>query len=117
MKRIHLLLIGVFCLATVFVGLLASVWLAADAGPMDYTVVAEFRELPLTDGNLKQWLRSQPGVYISFVERTGNSVSLLWGHAKTSFRDPVTPNIREEFERLGYKGAVNYKESKHRHDR
>jgi hypothetical protein len=78
--------------------------------PMAYAVAADFQELPPTDDELKQWLFDQPGVYIGVVSRNGNSLHVVWGHSRTHFWDPVTPNVRAEFERFGYKGLMNYHE-------
>src|SRR5262245_25468550 len=60
------------CLLAVIVG--AAGILAAQAFaamwiypvPMNYFVLAEFRELPADDKKLEEWLLSQPGVYIGF---------------------------------------------------
>jgi hypothetical protein len=85
--------------------------------PMDYVVRAEFQELPPTDEALEQWLLQQPGVYIGFVEREGNTVVLAWGNAGTHIWDPASPNIRPEFENFGYKGLVRYREKKEYRDK
>lgn len=88
-----------------------AAWLAFSP-PMDYVVGAEFRELPADDKELQQWLLSQPDVYIGFVQREGNKLTAVWGHARNGFRDPVTPNLRQQFEKFGYKELTTYHEEK-----
>jgi hypothetical protein len=85
--------------------------------PMDYVVTAEFRELPESDKELAEWLRNQPGVYIAFVDRKGSEVTALWGYSGNTVWQPVTPDLRGEFERLGYKGLLQYREEKSVHDK
>ncbi|MBI2804691.1 MAG: hypothetical protein HYX68_06865 [Planctomycetes bacterium] len=85
--------------------------------PMDYSVSAEFRELPADDKELKRWLHEQHGVYICLVSRTGKRIQIVWGHSQTRFSDPVTPDLRKEFDRLGYHGLIAYEEDKSHRDR
>jgi hypothetical protein len=85
--------------------------------PMDYIVRAEFQELPTTDEALQQWLLQQPGVYIGFVRREGNTVILAWGHTRTHFWDPITPDVRVAFNTFGYKGLAHYSEEKEYRDK
>jgi hypothetical protein len=79
---------------------------------MVYVVEAEFQELPPDDKALEQWLLDQPDVYGGSVWRDGKRVQAVWGNSRTSYRDGVTPSLREEFERFGYKRLVGYQESK-----
>jgi hypothetical protein len=85
--------------------------------PMDYVVEAEFEELPPDDSELKAWLLKQPGVYIAFVDRDGQTVGAIWGNSSTTYLHPVTPNLRKEFERFGCKGLISYKERKEYRDK
>ena len=85
--------------------------------PMIYMVHAEFLELPPTDEALKEWLLQQPGVYQGLIVREGNSLTLNWFHITKRFADPISPTVRDEFERFGYKGLVNYSENKGRVDK
>jgi hypothetical protein len=85
--------------------------------PMDYVVEAEFQELPPDDKELEEWLFAQPGVYIGFVERDNRRIVAVWGNCRTSYYDPVTPNLRDEFEKFGYKGIISYREQKDYRDK
>jgi hypothetical protein len=80
--------------------------------PMDYVVEAEFQELPPDDEELDEWLLAQPDVYIGYVQRDGNRIIAVWGNSRTHWWNAVTPNLRSDFERFGYKNLVSYRESK-----
>lgn len=90
-------------------------WVFEEPG-MFYSVSAQFQELPDSDDPLQEWLRSQPGVVDSHwsprITRAGKSVTVGWHHMKTWRRDPVTPNLREQFESFGYRGLFKYEEAK-----
>jgi hypothetical protein len=122
MKRSRKFLIGALCLVAIYVVYITVSVLSWFVGeilyqPIDFGVVAEFRELPPTDDELKQWLVKQPGVYIGLVQRHGNTVSLIWGHTHRRLSDPITPAVRDEFERFGCKGLVSYAEEKDYRDK
>src|SRR4051794_23867260 len=119
MKRIRPFLVGAACLAIPVLWPAAFLWLADEvfAAPMDYVVEAEFRKLPATDDALEQWLHKQPGVYLALVSRDGNKLHLVWGNAGTRFSDPVSPNVCDEFAKLGYQELVSYKEGKNYRDK
>jgi hypothetical protein len=87
------------------------------APPMDYVVRAQFQELPASDDELKGWLLNQPGVYTGFVQREGRTLVLIWGNTRTHFWNPVTPNVRAQFERFGYRGLLHYHEEKSYRDK
>jgi hypothetical protein len=106
------LILGSILLATLFL----TVWVAFSP-PIDYVVRAEFQELPPGDEDLKQWLLDQPGVYIGFVQREGRKVTVVWGHSETHIWNSVTPNLREHFEKFGYKGLTAYEEAKSYRDK
>jgi hypothetical protein len=83
----------------------------------DYTVQAEFRELPPDDKGLEQWLLEQPGVDGGSVHRDGKRVVATWGNNRVYVWHPSTLNLRDEFEEFGYKEVVSYDEHKNCRDR
>ena len=101
-------------LAVVF-GLIAGVVITTGflfAPAMDCLVEADFQELPPDDHELDQWLRTQPGVNVYHVGRDGNKLTLDWVNVNSYPWGGVTPNVRKEFERFGYKGLLKYREQK-----
>jgi hypothetical protein len=120
MCRPRRLLLTILGLATIVVSLGGALLFLAElvfAPPMDYIVRAEFEELPDSDAALEKWLFNQPGVYIGFVHREGNTLSLVWGNSRTHYWNSVTPNVQAEFERFGYKGLIRYQERKEYRDK
>ena len=111
-KRTSLLagLLAILCGLTLVLG--SCVALSMFLASMEYAVEAEFRELPPDDKELEQWLLGQPGVYIGFVQRDANRVVAFWCNGDTYYWDPVTPDLREIHEKLGYKQLVSYREWK-----
>ena len=83
----------------------------------DYVVRAEFREVPLADKELEQWLLEQPGVDMASIHRDGKQVVVTWGNNRVYAWNPSTVNLWDEFERFGYKGVVTYEERKDYRDR
>ena len=77
-----------------------------------YDVSAEFREIPSTDRELVNWLNSQPDVDGVSVQRQGRGIRVSWTNRGARHQDPVTPNIRSQFERFGYEGLGMYREQK-----
>lgn len=73
-----------------------------------YGVRAEFREVPPEDKELEQWLASQPGVVRVGVGRDGKVIQVVWIMVQNLRGSPSAPDIRSEFERLGYRGLVDY---------
>jgi len=119
MKRTHKVLLVVFGLVVLVASVCFSLPVVARIlASGDYVVRAEFDELPPNDKELEQWLLGQPGVSFGRVQREDKTITAVWGYDGTSYRDPVTPILREQFESFGYKGLLNYEEEKRwYHDR
>jgi hypothetical protein len=115
--RLLLTILGLAALALSLGGALLCLAELAFAPPMDYFVRAEFEDLPDSDVALEKWLFDQPGVYIGVIHREGNALSLSWGNSRTHYWNSVTPNVRAEFERFGYKGVIWYEERKQYRDK
>jgi hypothetical protein len=114
-RRLTLHLLAIIGVACVPLGLCCAVVFVPGFGlprGTEYHVRARFKELPPTDQLLEQWLLKQPGITDGFSSRKGNSIDLFWVNVDTHPLNPVTPNIRAEFERFGYKGLQEYKAEK-----
>jgi hypothetical protein len=117
MKTLRIACFSLAITALTGIALCGVLGLVFDEPGMLYSVTAEFQELPESDDSLRQWLRNQPGVVHSYwstpqITRSGKSVTVKWHHWKTWPRDPVSPNLREQFRNFGYRGLFKYEERK-----
>lgn len=75
-----------------------------------YCVEREFDSLPASDHSLTEWLKMQPGIVARTVrvERFESKQILLrltFLQSQNIFGEPLFPNIEQECEMIGYKGA------------
>jgi len=71
---------------------------------------AEFTEMPSRDVSLEEWLGRQPGVTSVHVDRETNGIRITWSMSRDLMGQPPLPDVRGNFDRLGYKGLKAYDE-------
>lgn len=89
-----------------------SGWYGMDRVPVDfsYGLEAEFIDVPPDDDSLSAWVRSQPGVYRSHVQRVrvGDRwrVEVIFGIIRDSSGQPLLPDVDTAAAELGYRGSA-----------
>jgi hypothetical protein len=73
-----------------------------------YGESAEFAEMPADDTALEDWLSKQPGVVRAFVRRDANTIRINWIMSRDLLGDPPLPELREQFDRFGYRGLSRH---------
>ena len=73
-----------------------------------YGESAEFAELPADDRAIEQWLATQPGVVRTFATRESNTIRVNWIMSRDLLGNPPIPNLRDQFERFGYRGLSRH---------
>jgi hypothetical protein len=71
-----------------------------------YEAKAEFIELPTDDKALEEWLLAQPGVVKASSQRENKAIRIYWIMNQNSLGNPPTPDLRAEFDQLGYRELV-----------
>jgi hypothetical protein len=73
-----------------------------------YAIRAEFTTFPDDDAALQAWLSAQPGVVKVMVSRELNEIDIVWIMSQDLRRSPPVPDVRAEFEKLGYMNLIAY---------
>jgi len=86
-----------------------AVWCACHLVRASYgfEVRAQFDSLPLSDEELVEWLRLQPGVvpHTVWTARDGTALRVVFIQVRNIVGHPPFPALEEECAKLGYKGA------------
>jgi hypothetical protein len=73
-----------------------------------YGIRAQFAALPANDAALEAWLSARPGVVRVHVIRKKNEIDIIWIMSQDLMRSPPVPDVRAEFEKLGYMNLIAY---------
>ena len=69
---------------------------------------AQFAEYPPDDSALELWINEQPGCFKAGIDRDPDAIRVYWIMSRDLFGNPQPPEIKSQFERLGYRGLINF---------
>jgi hypothetical protein len=85
-------------------------WYGLHCMPADfaYGLEAEFLSVPPDDEPFREWVRSQPGVYLAAVQRHPAGarwrVEVIFGMSRNGWGQPPLPDLDGAAAQLGYRG-------------
>jgi hypothetical protein len=73
-----------------------------------YGIRAGFTQFPRDDEALETWLAAQPGVVRVASCRDNGAIRVYWIMVRDVSGNPPAPDVRQAFERFGYRGLTSY---------